>query len=483
MTVAPPPPLALPSAEVAALRAAVAGPVLTPEDPGFAEETAAFNVATVHRPAVAVGATSARDVAAAVGWAAQRGLAVAVQSTGHGAETSVDGGVLVTTRRLRDVEVDPDTCRARLGAGARWSDVVSAAAPHGLSPLSGSSPDVGAVGYVLGGGLPILGRTFGFGADLVRSFEVVTADGVLRHVDADSEPDLFWALRGGRGAFAAVTALTVELLPLADLYGGTILYPGEHAEVVLHAWRTWVHGLGEETSSSIALMRFPDAPFIPEPLRGRMVVALRVAHLGDDESGAAAVAPMRAVAPVLEDAVGRIPYTAAASIHRDPTDPGPGYHRGSLLSDLPGEAVDALLAVAGPGAQVPLVMVELRHLGGAMARAPRVPDAVPARDGAFLLMTLGALVPPVADAVPLAARVVQSALEPWTRPGCPLTFLGAADPEEVASVWPVEVHARLRQVKAAYDPGDLFRHGHRILPAGGVPAERVSLPAQAPHSE
>jgi FAD/FMN-containing dehydrogenase len=452
--------------DLAALRADVCGPVLVPTDPAVSTETAGFNAAVRHRPDVVVGATCAADVAAAVRWAAERGLSVAVQATGHGADVAVEGGVLVTTGRMTSVSVDPVARTARLGPGARWADVVEAAGPRGLAPLSGSSPAVGAVGYVLGGGLPILGRAFGFGADLVRSFEVVTADGRARHVDSGSEPDLFWALRGGRGAFAVVTEMTVELLPLTTVYGGTILYPGAAAPEVLHRWRRWVLDQPDEMCTSLAVMRFPDLPFLPEPLRGQCVVALRVAYVGPPEEGERLLAPMRDAAPALEDAVGPLPWTASASIHRDPTDPMPVAQAGSTLRELPAEAVDALLGVAGPDAPLPLAMVELRHLGGAFAREPEAPNAVPARDAAFSLFTLGALAPPVADAVPGALRAVRDALRPWAARGCLLTFLGEADAEAVSRNWEPAVWARLRAVKAAYDPTEVFRQGHRVTPSG-----------------
>ncbi|MFD2090674.1 FAD-binding oxidoreductase [Blastococcus deserti] len=463
--------------DLPALRAAVTGPVLVPGDPGLADEITPFNLAARHRPDVVVAATSTADVAAAVGWAAASRLPVAVQATGHGAEVGVAGGLLITTGRMRSVSVDPVARTARIAAGARWADVIAAAAPHGLAPLSGSSPDVGAVGYLLGGGLPILGRAFGFGADLVRSCVAVTADGRVRQVDAGSEPELFWALRGGRGAFAVVTEMTLDLLPLRSIYGGLLLYPGDAAPAVLHRWREWVATLPDETCTSVAIMRFPDAPFVPEPLRGRCVVALRVAHVGPAEEGARLLAPMRTVAPLLEDAVTEMPYAASAAIYRDPTTPVPSEHRGATLRELPVEAVDALLAVAGPQAASPLVVVELRHLGGALAREPRIPNAVPARDAAFNLLTRGVLVPPVVDAIPAAAQAVHAALSPWAARGCLLTFLGAADTDAMADVWPEEVYARLRRVKADYDPHEVFRQGHRIPPAPFVPRPSEAVAA------
>ena len=214
---------------VQALVDAVTGPVTVPGDADYPGESRAFNLAIQHSPDVILGATDADDVAAGIRWAGGLGLPVSVQATGHGASSAIDGGLLISTSRMDDVVVDPVERTAAVGAGARWRDVLAESVPHGLIGLNGSSTDVGVVGYTLGGGLPILGRAFGFASDLVRSIEVVTPDGVVRHVDAESDPDLFAALRGGKGSFGVVTSMTFSLLPLDELYGGGIMYPGSDA--------------------------------------------------------------------------------------------------------------------------------------------------------------------------------------------------------------------------------------------------------------
>jgi FAD/FMN-containing dehydrogenase len=441
----------------------VRGRVLLPGDGWFDSEVAGFNAAAAHRPAVVVAATSADDIAAAVAWAATRKLPVAVQATGHGHVANLDGGMLIVTRRMRDVSVDPEQGTARVEAGARWAQVIEAAAPHGLAPLSGSTSQVGVVGYCVGGGLPVLGRTYGFAADRVRSLEVVTADGRLRQVDAVRDPDLFWALRGGKGNFGIVTSMVIDLVPLSTVYGGAIVYPGTEAATVLHAYREWADTLPDETTTAIALMRFPDLPMIPEELRGQFVVNLRVAHAGPADEGAELLAPMRAVAPVIADSVAEIPYTAIDSIHQDPTEPMPVWERGGLLTELSEETVDALLEVAGPGAQTPLFMVDLRQLGGALAQQPQSANAVAGREGAYSLWTVGVLAPPIADQVPAAGAAVHEAMAKWCTGGALLNFLGAVDgPDQVAKVWAPEVHERLLRIKAKVDPLDLFRSGHSL---------------------
>lgn len=242
---------AVPAADVDDLRGRVHGPVYAAGDEGLAAEVATFNVAVQHTPVVAVGATCAADVAAAVSWAVAHGLPVAVQATGHGPVRNAAGSVLVSTRRMQGVTVDPVRRTARVEAGVRWDKVLAAAAEHGLTGLCGSSSGVGVVGYTLGGGMGSLGRRYGFAADSVVSFDIVTADGALRTVCADSEPELFWGVRGGKGNFGIVTSLEIGLFPVRSVVGGGIFFAAEDAAAVLHAFREWAPTLPEEVGTSI----------------------------------------------------------------------------------------------------------------------------------------------------------------------------------------------------------------------------------------
>jgi FAD/FMN-containing dehydrogenase len=451
--------------EVADLASRLQGNLFQPGDPGFDVEAAAFNLATAHRPQLIVAAGGTADVAAAVSFASRHGLPVAVQATGHGADVAVDTGVFINTRHLAGVRVDPQARTATVGAGVKWAAVIEAAAPYGLAPLNGSSSDVGAVGYTVGGGVPVLGRTFGFAADHVRRMTVVTADGASRDVAADREAVLFWGLRGGKGNLGVVTEMTIDLMPVARLYGGAIFYPGEHAAAVLHAYREWIATLGEATNTSIALLRLPPLPDVPEPLRGRFVVSLRVAHVGEPVDGIRLVAPMRSAAPVLIDAIGDMPYAAVDSIHRDPEHPLPFCLCSTALRDFGADAVDRLLAVAGPQAQTPVLMVEVRHLGGAFARPAAVPNAVGGRDAGFSLLALGVLAPPVVDVVPAALESVVAALKPFSTGGTLLNLHGKpGDAADRSRPWPADIYRRLCELKAAYDPQNLFRFGHAITP-------------------
>jgi len=450
--------------DLAALRAAVHGPVLTPSDADLAAEAATFNLAVTHRPSIVVGATCADDVVAAVRWAGAHRLPVAVQATGHGPMQPVEHAVLVTTGRMRTVQVDPVRRTAQVGAGARWADVLGDAEPHGLTGVAGSSSQVGVVGYSVGGGMGPLGRRHGYGADLVRRVEIVTADGRLRQVDAERDPDLFWAVRGGKGNFGVVTSVEIDLVPVPSLFAGAVFMSGSDGAAVLHSFRTWAATLPERASTSVALLNMPSFEAVPDVLRGRFVVMLRFALDGTDAEGDALLAPMREAGHVLLDSVGRIPTTATDVIHQDPRDPMPVWERGGLLAELPAGAVDALLGSAGEGLAPHLAMVELRLMGGALGRPARIPNAVSGREGAYSLLTLGVLAPGGAEAVQAEAKRVHEALAPWSTGTAPVNWLGpSATPAEIAAAWRPEVFQRLLAIKERVDPTNMFRFGHAIV--------------------
>ncbi|MFI6575354.1 FAD-binding oxidoreductase [Nocardiopsis sp. NPDC050513] len=451
------------SAPARELARRVRGPVLLPGQDGYAQELAGFNRAVHHRPDVVVGATGPDDVRAAVGFAARHGLRVAVQATGHGATSPVDTGVLVSTRRMDEVTVDPRTRTARVGAGARWQQVIERAAQHGLAPLNGSSPLVGAVSYTLGGGLPVLGRTFGWAADRVRSLDVVTAGHGPVTAAPDRHTDLFWALRGGKTGFGVVTAMEVGLVPLTGLQGGGLYFPAERAERVLRAWREWTSAVPETMNTSVALLRLPDAPGVPEPLRGRPVVHVRVAHIGSPGSADALLRPLRRLGPRLLDTVARIATTSIASVHDDPTEPMPYDERSLMLRSLDGDAVDALLHAAGPDSATGMAMVEIRRLGGALSRPPRPGgpfDAITHRNAAYSLSTVSPVPGPRATG-PAEATALLDRMAPWSTGRRLVNFLGGPDSAALApQAYSPEVSARLAEVKRAYDPDRLFPAAH-----------------------
>ncbi|WP_433200676.1 FAD-binding oxidoreductase [Dactylosporangium sp. CS-047395] len=457
-----------PAVELGALAEQVRGPVLTPDDAGYADETTTWNLAVPQRPSVVVGAAGDLDVQAAVRFAARHDLPVAVVATGHGAVHHADGGLLINTRRMRGITIDAARRAARVEAGVEWQEVLDAAAAHGLAPLAGSSPNVGVVGYTLGGGLsPALGRTYGFAADHVTAIELVTADGVLRRADADHEPELFWALRGGKGNFGVVTALEFDLMPVSRLYGGGLYFSAEHVEPVLAEYRRLVADAPDELTLSFAFLRLPPLPFLPEPLQGRFSLHVRVAYLGTAEEGERLIAGLRAIGPRLLDTVAEMPFTAIAGIHADPVDPLPVHERGVQLRDLPAEAVAVLVALAGPQADLPVLMVEVRQLGGALGVDPKVPNAVGHREARFNLFAATPGGPPEAELFHTAIGRVTAALAPWATGGALLNFLTASDdtPQLVATAFEPATYERLRIVKRAYDPANMFRLNHNIAPS------------------
>ncbi|GIJ12291.1 FAD-binding oxidoreductase [Micromonospora andamanensis] len=454
--------------DLAALTEQVVGPVLVPGDERYAEETATWNLALVHRPLVAVGATCVADVQAAVRFARVRDLPVAVVATGHGALVPSDGAVLINVRRMDGITIDAQQRTATVGAAVEMQSLVEEAAEEGLAPVAGSSPNVGVVGFTLGGGVsPTLGRAYGYAADHVRSAEIVTPDGELRRVDAHNEPELFWAIRGGKGNFGVVVALTVDLFPVTRLYGGGLFYDGEHASAVVAAYRALTAAAPEELTASLAFLRLPPLPFVPEPLRGRFTVHVRVAWLGSSEDGECWIRDLRGVAPRLIDTVDDMPYTMMAAIHADPVDPLPVYETSVELSGFPLEAADALLAAAGPQVDTPVLMVEVRHLGGALARPPRVPNAVGHRGAPFQLFAGVVGAPGMNEAFRPALDGLAQALAPWATGHTQINFLTGYDatPEAVARAYPAGTLERLTRAKTAYDPRNMFRVNHNIAPS------------------
>ena len=436
----------------------IEGTVAVASDPEYAR-AAPWNTAVEVAPQAVVFARSAADIAATVRYAAAVGATVAVAATGHGALPVGPDAILVHTGDMTDVHVDVAARTARVGAGATWQHVLDAATPHGLAPLCGSAPSVGVVGFLTGGGIGPLVRTFGLSSDHVRSFELVTGAGEILTVTPERHGDLFWGLRGGKATLGIVVSVEIDLPELPGFYGGAVYFDGAQAADVLHAWARWCPGLPESVSTSIALLQLPDAPEIPAPLAGRFVVAVRYAAVGDRGQALDLLPPMRAVAPALLDAVAELPYAAIGAVHADPPHPMPCYEDHALLSGLPGEAVDALLALAGPGVGSAQAMVELRHLGGAFARWPRQRSAFCPRDAAFALTTIGAPVPELAVPVRQHAAAVMAALEPWSTGRQLPNFAPAADPGRLARCYDDDTLYQLAALAERYDPQGVLRVG------------------------
>ncbi|MFE2546264.1 FAD-binding protein [Actinacidiphila glaucinigra] len=452
-----------------ALRQSVVGPVLEPGAQRYEEECATFNLTCALKPAVVVGASGEKDVRAAIRFAARHGMPVAVKSAAHQVVSTAEDGLLITTRRMHRIAIHPENRLVQVEPGVRWRDVLPLTAEFGLAPIVGSAPDVGVVGYTLGGGLsPLLGRSLGYAADYVRRVNMVTADGELHEVTPHSEPDLFWAVLGGKGNFGVVTEIEFEVFPVSRFYGGGIFFAGEHLAEVLDAWRSWLPTVGEDMSSSIAVQRLPDVPDLPEPLRGAFVVHLRIGYLGSPADGADLIAPLRASAPALIDMVGEKPFSAIGEIHMDPVQPMPYVDRSTCLEEFSEETARAFVELTGPESECTLASLEIRALGGALDRDPAVPNAVPSRGLAYSVFGVAVGAPDQAQALRTSLAKVMDGLAPWAAERGLVNFLSpdeATDTAGVRELYGAQRYDRLAQVKSKYDPDNLFRFNHNVTPA------------------
>ena len=445
------------------LRQAGVPDVWEPGDHAYGGAVAGFDHSVAVTPDVVVDARSPTDVASTVAVVAERREALTVLGAGHGRLHGVTGGVALTVRHLDGVDVDVAGRTVRVGAGATWDHVLAATCPHGLAPLCGSAPGVGVVGYLLGGGLGPLASSVGYSSDHVRSFDLVTAaDGPLT-VSADARPDLFGALRGGKGGFGVVTSVTLDLLELTHVHGGGVYFAAEDAAAVLGAYAEWAPTLPGSSTTSIALLRLPPAPALPEAIRGRRVAHVRFASLDPGAVAAGQLADIRAVARPVLDTVGDLPYGQLGAIHGDPRDSMPVANGTASLTTLDAGTVDAVLGAADLEADHPLASVEIRTLGPATRTGPPEGDAVGGRATPHLINAYAALVPTLTDARRIAAvRGVLGAVEPWHGPVDLVNFLGRANgADAVVGCWTTEQHARLDSVRGRHDPGGSFPYaGH-----------------------
>jgi FAD/FMN-containing dehydrogenase len=447
--------------DLSELSSRISGSVLTPDDEVLVEEVTGFNLSMAHRPDVVVAAVEAADVVEAVRFARDNAMTVHVQATGHGSLFPIEGGLLVSLRRMSGVKIDPTARTATFLGGTRWSTIVAAAAEFGLAPITGSAASVGAVGFLLGGGLGPLNRSHGFASDYLRSLSVVTGTGELVTASADEHPDLFWALRGGKAGLGVVVEATVELIELSTLYAGSLFFDVEHAGAVLGGWLDWTRTAPSDVSTSLAIIRMPDFEFVPPPLRGRHLVSLRFAYPGSTADGATLAAPLRALALVHLDALGELPAAQMAMIHSDPTDPSHSWVRGFGVTEPDRGFAAAFIGTFGAGTSAPFVAAELRHLGSATHTDVPEGSAVGARETEYVATLVGIPDPALhAEVLPAAFAAAHGMLAPWLAETTPINWIEEPWlPELYVSAWPTGIRVRLAQVRAAYDPDGLFPYG------------------------
>jgi hypothetical protein len=449
--------------DLAALRSQLEGTIVLPGEPSWDEARQAWNLAVDQRPALVALPRSSRDVQLLVEHARETGLRVAMQGTGHNAGPlagdALEDTMLVRTSEMRGVHIDAEARVARVEAGALWAEVTGPASAAGLAPLAGSSPDVGVVGYTLGGGLSWLGRRYGLASERLLAVELVTADGRLVRCDRRQEAELFWAVRGGGGSFGAVTAIEFELIPLPEVYAGMLLWPIDRAHDVVHAWRKWTAGAPDAVTTALRIMHMPPMPELPDFLRGRSIVVVDGACTGDEAFAREVLAPLRALEPEM-DTFAMIPAAGLSHIHMDPEHPVPGMSSTGMLDALPAEAADAFLDLGRPG--TPLMMIELRHIGGALSRPGT--GALARFDGQYMMFSLGVpMDPAIVPALEAHLALAAAAMQPYGSGKAYANFAETTtDPD---AFYGSEVHARLRRVKADVDPQDLFQANHPIAPA------------------
>jgi FAD/FMN-containing dehydrogenase len=437
------------------LSTVVEGTVWEVGQPGYDEAVAGFNAAVAHRPELVVVPRSTADVVAAVRFSRARGWRVAAHSTGHGAHTPMEGGLLVATRGLDQVTVDAE---ATVGAGVRWGAVVASAAPRGLAPVAGSSPDVGVVGFLLGGGIGPLARSHGFGSDYLQSATLVTGTGEVVVASADENPDILWALRGGKPALGVVTEVRLRLVELPTLYAGSLFFDDGDIEQALRAWIRWTAAAHPRVTTSVAIVRFPLRDAVPPALRGRRLLTVRFAYPGHQAEGAALAAPLRAAAPVYLDMLGPMPIADVARIFNDPSGPVPAWVSGGVLARADQDFASALLGHVGAGTDSPFLAAEVRHLGEATARDVAGGSAVGGRGALFTWGLIGTNPAQFASALPDAEARLVADLAPWLSPEANGNFAAHPRVRRAATAsQPAAVVARLGELRRRLDPDGLFR--------------------------
>ncbi|MBS1678727.1 MAG: FAD-binding oxidoreductase [Actinobacteria bacterium] len=444
----------------AALRAEIGGAVHCPGDPGYDAARSGFNLAIDQRPAAVAVPRHPKEVAAVMRFARREGLRVAPQRTGHnmGPLGYLGDSILLRTDAMDRVEIDATTRRARVGAGARWEDVLPAASELGLAGLHGSTPDVSIAGYSLGGGMGWYARKHGLAANRVTALEVVTPDGEIRCATPERDVELFWALRGGGGNFGVVTALEFELVPIESVYAGILFFPVERAGEVLHAWHEWTATAPEDVTSIGRILQFPPLPEVPEPMRGKSFALVEAVFLCGEEEATRLLEPLRGLGPAM-DTFATQPPAGIAELHMDPRDPVPSDSAHAMLGELDATAIEALVAAAGAGSGSTLISVEIRHAGGALSRADDGAGALATLPGSYVFFAVGIADPALAEKTDADLDRVASALRPY-EVGRYLNFV--EERVDTAGFFPPAAAARLEAARETYDPDRLMHANHEI---------------------
>ena len=447
-----------------ALRGLASGGVHLPGDATYDAARLPWNVAIDQRPAAVAYPRTAAEVGHLVRVAAEMGLRVAPQSTGHNAgplaAQGLDDVVVVRTSEMNFVVADPTRGIVRVEGGAIWEPAVDAAAAHGNAVLHGSSPDVGIAGYSLGGGIGWYARKLGLATSSLTAVELVIGDGTLVRADAQHHPEIFWAVRGGGGNLGVVTALEFRMYPIESAYAGMLIWDLKDVEKVLREWAAWGPGAPDEITTSFRALRLPPMPELPEFLRGRAVAIVNGAVLGSDERGEELLAGLRALSPEI-DTFGRVPAKSLVRLHMDPEGGAPFASDSAMLGDFPGAAVDAFLEQVGPDARTSLLMAELRQLGGALGRPHEGGGVLSHLDGRFALFAGAIAATPELGAQGHADAVrLSGALAPWANGKSYLNF--SENPVDARTAYADGAWTQLKGIRSAVDPHGTFAANHPV---------------------
>jgi FAD/FMN-containing dehydrogenase len=450
----------LDSALVADLSGQVSGPVLVPGDAGYDAARAVHNGLVDRSPALIARCRTAADVVAALAFAARAGLEVSVRGGGHNVagRAVVDDGLMIDLAQMKDIAVDPAARTATAGAGVTWRELNDAAAAHGLAVTGGAVSSTGIAGLTLGGGLGWLMAKHGLAADNLLAAEVVTAAGAVVRADAETEPDLYWALRGGGGNFGVVTSFTYRLHPVTTVIGGLIAHPIEAAPALLRFYREAVAGASDDLTIFAALVHAPDGS-------GAKLAALVVFHTGDPADAERELEPLKAWGAPLMVEVGEMPYPVMNTLlDAGFPDGALNYWLSSFTRGLPDALIDA---AAERFATVPspmsAILFEFFH--GAVTRVGVTDTAVPHREPGWNLLLPSVWTQPSDTAANIAwTRETFAALGPHLEARRWLSYLGDDQGEDAVRAAYGLNYERLRAIKRRYDPDNVFHHNHNIAP-------------------
>jgi FAD/FMN-containing dehydrogenase len=447
------------------LRAALVGRVIAPDDPEYESARLVVNAAFDRRPALIIRPADSADVSLVVSVARAQRLELAVRGGGHGfaGHGTSDGGFVLDMSDMRGLHIDPQGKAAWAQAGLTAGQYTAETARHGLTTGFGDTGSVGIAGLTLGGGIGWLVRKHGLTIDDLLAVEVVTADGTRLQVDSERHPDLFWALRGGGGNFGVVTRLQYRLHELDTILGGLLVLPATPG--ILGSFIAAADDAPDELSTIAILTRLPPLPFVPSQHHGQLALMVRLVHAGDADEGQRALAPLRALATPLADAVAPMPYQQMYAGE----GPGPGRvrmaTRSTFLDELD-EGDEATIFERMQARPSPMAAVQIRVLGRAMARVPADATAFAHRNRR-MMMTFGAGYQDPDQAAPNEAWVADSlaAIRPSAH-GVHVSFLGNEGTERVREAYPEQTYQRLAAIKRRYDPTNLFRVNQNIAPDG-----------------